>query len=155
MFRVAIFYGSTAQLLASPSPPWVPAGGGRSRSPPTRVTDRVTQLEERLKGLEQNVNELLSERAWWTWWYNHWGKWLQNTVVRLNNAIETFTDAWSASMARRADPDPATDQLMQAIDISIIIMITRARRQCILLVLPMEFELPTSLSVSVALVRAS
>ena len=129
-----LFYGSTAQLPASPSAimyqhgdppaqghlalffgggsaPWVPAGGGRSRSPPTRVTDRVTQLEERIKGLEQNVNELLSERAWWTWWYNRWGKWLQNTVVRLNNAIMTFTDAWSA-MARRADPDPETDQVM-------------------------------------------
>ena len=89
--------------------PWVPAG--RSRSPPRTVNDRVTELEERIKRLEQNVNELLSERTWWTWWYNHWGKWLQNTVVRLNNAIMTFTDAWSA-MARRADPDPATDQLM-------------------------------------------
>ena len=59
---------------------------------------------------------------------------LGQVVARLNNALMTFTDAWSASMARRADPDPATDQLMQAIDISIIIVITRARRQCILVV---------------------
>jgi len=104
--HLALFFGG-----GPGSAPWVPAGRGRSRSPPTTVNGRVTQLEERLKGLEQNPNELLSERAWWTWWYNHWGKWLQNTVVRLNNAIMTFTDAWSA-MARRADPDPATDQSM-------------------------------------------
>ena len=58
----------------------------RSRSPPTTVNDRVTQLEEQIKGLQQNVNELLSERAWWTWWYNHWGKWLQNMVMRLRFA---------------------------------------------------------------------
>ena len=103
--------GHLALFFGGGGAPWVPAGGGRSRLPPTRAADRVTQLEERLKGLEQNLNELLSERAWWTWWYNHWGKWLQNTVVRLNNAIMTFTDAWSA-MARRADPDPATDQSM-------------------------------------------
>ena len=124
-----LFRGSTAQLPASPSAkmyqalgdsprpghllfiggdPWVPAG--RSRSPPRTVNDRVTELEERIKRLEQNVNELLSERTWWTWWYNHWGKWLQNTVMRLNHAIMTFTDAWSA--ARRAEPDPATDQVM-------------------------------------------
>ena len=100
--HLALFFGGA---------PWVPAGGGRSRSPPTTVNDRVTQLEEQIKGLELNMNELLSERAWWTWWYNHWGKWLQNTVMRLNNAIMTFTDAWSA-MARRADPDPATGQVM-------------------------------------------
>ena len=103
--------GHLALFFGGGGAPWVPAGGGRSRSPPTRAADRATQLEERINGMEQNVNELLLERAWWTWWYNHWGKWLQNTVMRLKNAIMTFTDAWSA-MARRADPDPATDQSM-------------------------------------------
>jgi len=104
--------GRLALFLGDGGAPWVPArprADSRERSPPTTVIDRVTQLEERLKGLEQDVNELLSERTWWNWWYNHWGKWLQNTVVRLNDAIMTFTDAWSA-MARRADPDQATNQ---------------------------------------------
>ena len=103
--------GHLALFVGGGGAPWVPAGRGRSRSPPTTVNERLTRLEERIKGLEQNVNELLTERAWWTWWYNRWGKWLQNTVVRLNNAIMTFTDAWSA-MARRADPDPETDHVM-------------------------------------------
>ena len=123
MYQQPVDSPAQGHLLFFGGAPWVPTGGvrgwaapgqrmcSRSRSPPTTVNDRVTQLEEQIKGLQQNVNELLSERAWWTWWYNHWGKWLQNTVVRLNNAIMTFTDAWSA-MARRADPDPATDQLM-------------------------------------------
>ena len=107
MYQAPLGSHTPGHLLFIGGGPW-PAG--RSRSPPRTVNDRVTELEERIKRLEQNVNELLSERTWWTWWYNHWGKWLQNTVMRLNHAIMTFTDAWSA--ARGAEPDPATDQVM-------------------------------------------
>ena len=62
--------------------------------------------------LEQQVRVLQSDRAWWNWWYSHWGKWLQNTVVRLSDAIVTFTDAWLAPIASRPNRDAAIDQVM-------------------------------------------
>ena len=101
----------TGDYTAQPDwPGWVPAR--RSRSPHANVATKVADLEKRFQDLEQSVKELLSEKTWWTWWYQAWGKWLQNTVLRFSDTIVTFTNAWLAQLAPRADPGPGPDHAM-------------------------------------------
>ena len=98
------------QSRYSSGTPWVQRS--RSRSPPPNLSARITHLEEIICELQHQVSVLQSDRTWWNWWYNHWGKWLQNTVVRLSDAMVTFTDAWLAPKASRQNPDAAIDQMM-------------------------------------------
>ena len=44
--------------------------------------------------MEQRVNGLEMERTWWSWWYDNWGKWLQNNVLRLIDTMGTISNAW-------------------------------------------------------------
>ena len=74
--------------------PWVSARRSRSRSPYANVAATVADLEKRVVALEQKVNELQTEKAWWTWWYENWGKWLQTNVLRLSDIMGTISNAW-------------------------------------------------------------
>ena len=58
------------------------------------VAATVADLEKTVAALEQKVNELEMEKAWWSWWYENWGKWLQNNVLRLIDTMGTISNAW-------------------------------------------------------------
>ena len=63
-------------------------------SPHVNVAATVADLEKTVAALEQKVNELEMEKAWWSWWYESWGKWLQNNVLRLSDTMGIISNAW-------------------------------------------------------------
>jgi len=68
--------------------------GQALESPHVNVAATVADLEKTVAALEQKVNELEMEKAWWSWWYENWGKWLQTNVLRLSDIMGTISNAW-------------------------------------------------------------
>ena len=51
--------------------------------------------------LERTVNELQTEKTWWTWWYGNWRRWSQTNVVRLSDVMCTISKALVGGRAIR------------------------------------------------------
>jgi len=48
-------------------------------------TGRLELLEQRIVELEKAVDEMKADIYWWKWWWNAWGKWMQQVVPELTS----------------------------------------------------------------------